>query len=393
MRFLLIIVGVCTIAYFAGKKAWNAFTMRDAKEASLATLNPLKVSPPPAPSKQPASSEPLAGGSIASSIKQSLDLTSPAQSNVHAMPSMSRVVHFQYRSLPSQETLTAFNSLGLTCILDAGARTAFLRGPFDVVQQVGDMLQASDLVPGFCSMRGWVVWVADADREGWEFTAALGQSLGNEWRVDVTGSDVLLSADVGQISAALSLLSTDSRITVVQEPHVRLTDGVESRIESLEELPIPETTLSNGIASESITYKKVGLELVVKPTFISSNRVRLNVVQIGGVVGRTVEIKGADIPVLQTQKVASDIELAVGQSLVLGGVRSVRTKHSKGWFSRADEIESGTLYVVVALYDDAPRAHAVDAPEWGAEMDGLIYETDKLPWLTDGEVLPPKPSK
>jgi len=365
--------------------------MKDVKERATAPLAVRSSSAPVLPTSE------NPGGSISSSIQKTLGAgLAPNPATKIESPLSSRVVNFRYRTLPRLETFSAFQTLGLTVAVDVTARTLFLRGPFDLVKEVGDMLEDTDKMPGSCSMRGWVVWIADSDAQGWEFTAELSAALGldsDQWAASAGSGEVLLSAGVEQISGALRLISQDSRVTVVQEPHVRLTDLVESRIESLEELPIPETTLSNGIASESISYKRVGLELIVLPTFLPGNRVRLSVVQNGGVVGRTVEIKGAEIPVLQTQKVASDIELAIGQSLCLGGVRSSRTKKAKSWFARNSEIESGTLYVVVAVYHDEPKARVVTPPEWTAEMQAVIQDTDGLPWLTDGEVLPPKSAK
>jgi hypothetical protein len=88
-------------------------------------------------------------------------------------------------------------------------------------------------------------------------------------------------------------------------------------------------------------------------------------------VGRSVVVDGEDVPVFQTQKVSSQVELAVGQSLVLGGVRSTRTKRVKGLLSSRDEVETGTLYVCLATYEDAPRARAVE-PDWVPDSPGVL---------------------
>lgn len=366
MRFLLILVGVGTLIYFVGRKAVDTFWLKDVDKDVKAAFVPKD--------KPKETKGVLEGGSIVSSINSSLNLGKDSDK-----PLIYRTINFRFRELPSAQTITALETFGVRAVLDPSARTLLLQGPFDVVNEIGNLLESSDKVPGTCAMRGWIVWVSDADREGWEFTSELGMSVEDNFRASF-GSDVLLSAGVDEISAALKIMASETRISVVQEPHIHLTDAVESRIESLEEVPIPETTLSNGLASESISYKRVGLELIVKPMFLPNDRVRLSVTQIGGLVGRTAEIKDSEIPVLQTQKVSSDVELAVGQSLVLGGVRSTRTKVSKGWFSNSDELETGILYVVVALYHDAPKAILVDL-EWESQVDALIDNP--------GEVLPP----
>lgn len=359
MRFFIVLGALVAIGYFAFGKAFDAFSLKDAKKLAPGASSGVTMAVPP----------PAAGGSVATSIaNSSVNMAPPMKPE---MPTASRVVRFVHRRLPSAEFFTSYTQAGLQIVPDYASRSCFLRGPIDLVTDVADMLAKSDVLPGSCSLRGWVVWVADGQSDGWEFGAALGAIVDKGISLSITGSELVLDAGIGELASAIKILKDSSRVRVVQEPHVRLSDGVEARIESLEEVPIPETTLSNGVATQSINYKKVGLELVVLPAFLSSDRVRLTVSQVGGVVGRTVKIEESEIPVLQTQRVSSDIELAVGQSMVFGGVRSNRTKRSKGLLGDTLDEESGVLYVVLALYDDTPRARVV-SPEWFPEADSMV---------------------
>lgn len=345
-------------------KVKDAYFMKDAKAAVAPAgfKNPLDLG------KTAGAPARVEGGSIASSIHKSLDLsggTSPVK------PTSSKIVHFKHRSLPGAEFNAGLSALGLVAVVDPVSRTVLIRGPFDAVEEIGRMLESADVVPGWCSVRGWVLWVSDSQADGWDLTAAIAEASGSVLEGALDSRGLVLDVSIDAVSAALEVIKSDSRVALLQEPHVRLLDSTESRIESLEEVPIRSTTVSQGLATASIEYKRVGLEMVLKPQFLTGDRVRLDVVQTGGLVGRSVVIDGADVPVLQTQRVAASVEMSIGQTVILGGVRSSRTRIAKGFLKDTTEIETGVLYVVLALYSDTPRARAVE-PDWIPDVPAMV---------------------
>ena len=368
MRLLLIVGLIALGAWWGFGKVKDAIGMKDAKQA-ISTAS---------------SSAPHQLSGFPQSVQDSSGSRSSVQPD---KPIVSRVVNFRFRNPPSQDYLTSLASFGVVAAYDSSARSVLVRGTFSAVTDVCDLLASGDIVPGSCSARGWVVWIADTDSTGYDFTAALTAITSDTWHGSLDSSGLVLNIGLGKLSAAFRALVSDSRIHLVQEPHLRLMDSVPSKVESVEEVPIRSTTVSNGLATTSIEFKRVGLSLEINPSFLARDRVRLTVAQTGGLVGRTVQIDGAEVPVLQTQNVSTSVELTIGQAVVLGGVRSTRLRNVKGFFKNTTETETGVLYVCLALYDDTPKAGIV-RPVW---FDG-IDQTDGIEGL-DGMVLPPKKSK
>jgi len=349
---MLFIIGLVAFGLWWGYKRISNIPSEAKKSVETISQKSENNSPPP----------------LAKSIQDSLAL-SPAQDKPKLV---SRVVSFKHRNPLTPEFLTALQAFEVTIAYDSASRSALVRGEIENVLDVSELLVKSDLMPAFCSARAWVVFVSDTDASGYDFTAAL-TALSSDVPITgiLDGSGLILNITHDRLSAVINVLASDSRVKLIQQPHVRLMDLIPARVESLEEVPIRSTTVSNGLATSSIEYKRVGLTMEINPHFLGRDRVRMAVKQTGGLVGRNVEIDGALVPVLQTQNVESTIELTIGQSLVLGGVKSSRTRNVKGWLKNTTEIETGTLYVVMSLYDDTPKA-VPSSPDWFEELDGMV---------------------
>ncbi len=351
MRLLIIVALIAFGAWWGFGKVKDAATFKDAKKQIAEVANPEKK----------ASMDPFTP-----SVKDGL--ASPKSADTKKV---SRVVSFKYRNPPTTEFLTSLSAFDVELAYDPSSRSVLLRGEAENVLDVADLLASGDLIPDFCSARAWVIFISDNDASGYDLTAALSSLTSTPLSGSLDSNGLIFNVPLGDLSAALNILTTDSRVELVQQPHLRLMDSVLSKVESLEEVPIRSTTVSNGLATASIEYKRVGLSMEITPHFLASERVRLAVKQTGGLVGRSVEIDGAEVPVLQTQNVETSVELTVGQSAVLGGVRSSRVRKIKGVFRDTTEIESGTLFVCLSLYEDTPRAIAV-SPEWFSEVDEML---------------------
>lgn len=356
MKFIFIVGLLIGILYVAFNRAKTGLS----KEHIIATATSAIPSAP---------SSPGTNSSFIASVDKSVGRGAfPVEKEI---PQSSKVVTFAFREVPAPEFLSNLSSLGVSFIVDAPSRSVLLRGPYQAVQDAADFLEKADTVSNSCAMRSWVLFVSDADTQGFDLAAMITSSLSPDAFSLTANQNLLLNVSVDHLTATINAVLSSSRVQLLQEPHCRLYDGKEARIESLEEVPIRSTTISNGLATTSIDYKRVGLEMVVMPRFFANDLVRLDVTQIGGLVGRTVDIDGAEVPILQTQKVASSLSLTVGQAFVLGGVRSTRVRKARGILSRSDEFESGILYVVCAIYEDTPRANVV-VPEWFKEMQPML---------------------
>jgi len=372
---VIIILAVLGTIYFVGKSAVHKFFLRDAVEVSQGVI------PKPPSGKTDSQPAPVEGGSFTTSLRNSLTPQQPATTTT---PVAVRYVDFKFRPMPTTEQVNQIAQAGLTVTIDPVSRSMFLRGPYDVVADVGDYYAKTDKVPADCALRGWIVFVSDTDAKAFDITAAfnLPTASTTDFQALLESGKMILDLTAGDLRASISFLSESEGVQLLQEPQLRLVHQTESRIESTEEVPIPTTTISNGLATASIDYKKVGLELAVTPEFLSSDRVRLNVLQIGGIVGRTVTVEGNEIPVLQTQKLQSHVELSVGQTVLLGGVKTSRQVKTKGILSRGYDLQQGYTFVVLSTYHDAPKAVL---PGQESEIFGIPSPAD-----FDGSLLPAK---
>ncbi len=281
-------------------------------------------------------------------------------------PKALQVVYFTHREVPAVELLTLGNALGCTFTVDQVARSVAVVGPLEGVTLCRDYLLTLDKAPGSCAVKAWAVFVEKSVQRGFDLVAAIRAVADVPSTLTVGSGGLTLDLGVGDLSLALDAIADGSTVEVIQRPHVQLFQGVTSKIESIEEVPIPSTSVSQGVSQTSIEFRKVGLQLDVTPCFLGSDRLKLGVIQTNGLVGKLVKIAGNEVPSIQSQTVSGTVEMSVGQSIVLGGVTTLRTRTSKGLLGEHTETSEGSLYVVLSTYYDVPRAVAVyndlDAP-------------------------------
>jgi hypothetical protein len=302
----------------------------------------------------------------------------------------------KHRVLPASLDLAErWRSLGVECIVDPFGRSVVYRGNYAGTLAFREAMEAFDTVPGSCCVQAWTVYVDRRVSKGFDLAAALGAVASGDTTLTLGGGALTLDVGADRIAAALSVIADGGAVELVQAPYARLVDGQTAKVESTQEVPIPETVVANGVAQTSIRFRKVGLQLEVQPVFLDGDRVRLTVSQGNGVIGSPVKVGENEIPVIQSQNVSSTAELSVGQTLVLGGVRTRRTSVRKGLLRSTEEIEEGALYVILSTYSDTPRA--IEVGNVQGFPDGLADFAPPLTvpvesgadWL-DGELLPPK---
>jgi hypothetical protein len=301
----------------------------------------------------------------------------------------------KYRQLPVGDFVERWRSFGVETIVDPAGRVVSYRGTYAATEALKAALVAMDTVSGSCCLQAWTVYVDRRVARGFDLAAALGAATGGDTTLKLGAGGLVLDVGADRIAAALSVIADGGAVDLVQCPYVRLVDAQPAKVESIQEVPIPETVVANGVAQTSVKFRKVGLQLDVTPTFLG-DRVRLLVNQQNGVVGASVKVGENQVPVIQSQAVASTAELTVGQTLVLGGVRSTRKTVEKGLLGKREEETEGSLYVILSTYSDEPRAVPVDFPaeEFPEGLDALsppltVPGIGSDDWLTGG-LLPPK---
>ena len=128
--------------------------------------------------------------------------------------------------------------------------------------------------------------------------------------------------------AFVTMLRSESKVEILSKPNVLVQDGKRSTIKIGREEPIKTgTTISaNGLASENIVYRDVGVILKVKVDVEENNIVKLELTQeISDVVTPSVDPL-IDSPSFTTKVIQMSTLVKDGQSIYIGGLMETVTE-------------------------------------------------------------------
>ncbi len=159
---------------------------------------------------------------------------------------------------------------------------------------------------------------------------------------NVTNGTNIYVAAGNAFAAIVHLLESTDRFRVLSRPTVFTSNNKKAIIASGKEVPVPVNTLSNaniGInntaaVSASIEYKKVVTQLEVVPLINSEKEVSLDILQkIDSIVqGGDVNISGNQVPTIATRYVRTNVSVANGSTIILGGlVEDTKQKNYQGF--------------------------------------------------------------
>ncbi len=133
---------------------------------------------------------------------------------------------------------------------------------------------------------------------------------------------------ISPFSAQLSALITENKARVLSEPSLVVLDGSEGSILVGGEIPIPVAQASSGTGgiSSSITieYKPYGVRLSVRAALVGERTVQMTVTpEVSDLnYAASVQISGFQVPGLTVRRATSTLQMADGQTLVIGGLYS-----------------------------------------------------------------------
>ena len=137
------------------------------------------------------------------------------------------------------------------------------------------------------------------------------------------------------LDATFQALAKSGLVRVVASPRLTVTAGQTAYMLAGQELPIQSAKISNDqFITEKITYKPIGVQLYITPQIISSNNVKLHVVTTVSAISGfapTPTIDEYDLnpaivnPILDSREAETYVTVADGHTLVIGGLRMVRT--------------------------------------------------------------------
>jgi len=156
------------------------------------------------------------------------------------------------------------------------------------------------------------------------------------------GTNIYVAAG-NAFAAIVHLLEATGRFRVMTRPTVFTSNNKKAIIASGQEVPVPVNTLTNANAgvinqtaavSASIEYKKVATQLEVVPLINSEKEVSLDILQKidSIVVGGNVNISGNSVPTIATRYVRTNVSVANGSTIILGGlVEENKQKNYQGF--------------------------------------------------------------
>ena len=129
------------------------------------------------------------------------------------------------------------------------------------------------------------------------------------------------------ISAQLGFLETNGLARVLAKPTLVAHTGQSASFLAGGEIPIPVPSRDGNVA---IQYKEFGVKLQLTPTILSSERIALKVAPEASDLDYTqgVSISGVSVPAVRTRRADTMVELADGESFIIGGLVSRSTMSS-----------------------------------------------------------------
>lgn len=130
------------------------------------------------------------------------------------------------------------------------------------------------------------------------------------------------------ITAQLGFLEGNGLARVLARPTLVTQNGQTASFLAGGEVPIPvPSAASNNV---SIQYKEFGVKLQLSPTILSNERIALKVAPESSDLdfSQGVTISGVSVPALRTRRADTMVELADGESFIIGGLVSRSTMSS-----------------------------------------------------------------
>ena len=154
--------------------------------------------------------------------------------------------------------------------------------------------------------------MASGEDNVFTFPGALGVDLGVS---DSGASSVAIgwSSDDFLVDLELSALETDGKAEVVSQPRVVTADRQTATIKSGEEIPYQEASSSG---ATSVSFKEAVLSLEVTPQITPDDKIIMDLVVSQDSRGE----ETAGIPSINTNEVTTQVLVANGETVVLGGI-------------------------------------------------------------------------
>jgi len=135
------------------------------------------------------------------------------------------------------------------------------------------------------------------------------------------------------VNAYVRALETTNRFKIISRPSVYTTNNKAATIASGSQVPVPASTTSGFtgsstdlVTTSSISYENVLLQLSIIPVINANHEVTLRIRQSNDSIGGQQTISGNSIPIIDTQKLDTEVRVPDKSTIVIGGLISDSTE-------------------------------------------------------------------
>lgn len=151
-----------------------------------------------------------------------------------------------------------------------------------------------------------------------QVSESFGETVGVDWQGIGVGQFLLDQFDADSISTVITALANDSIAEVLAEPNLTVLSGESASFLVGGEVPVVVSTNS----SVNITFKEYGIKLDLTAHVQGPERIRMQLFPEVSEIEGYVAIGDTKVPQLASRRAMTTIELADGDSFILGGLMS-----------------------------------------------------------------------
>lgn len=153
-----------------------------------------------------------------------------------------------------------------------------------------------------------------------QVTEAFSQTVGVDWSSvgSSVGEFVFSQFDGADLSTIITALGNDNIAQVLAEPNLTVLSGESASFLVGGEVPVIISSNSN----VNVSFKEFGIRLDLTAKVLSQDKIRMQLSPEVSEVDGYVQAAGIEVPMLASRRAMTTVELADGDSFVLGGLMS-----------------------------------------------------------------------
>ncbi|MFC1782154.1 secretin N-terminal domain-containing protein [Planctomycetota bacterium] len=149
------------------------------------------------------------------------------------------------------------------------------------------------------------------------------QALSATWGTNPSGAlNVSTTPGNWNIEGLMDFVEKHDNVSILANPKILVLNNNEATIDSVEEIPYQEKTSANlGGDYVSTSFKDAGIKLKVTPQVTSDGHIIIHAVPEQSAQTGTFTVEGGEIPVIETRKADTTLQVKDGQTIVIAGLR------------------------------------------------------------------------